>query len=1364
MLFYFSGYTLLHAQGGLSESSLPLPTQRSIRCMATGPEGFLWIGTQRGLFRYDGHRYLAYTSASDNPNHISQNDILDILPTPDGKLLLYNSLYTVDILDPGSNRVETIDLGMKTSPRGGIRAASKQSDGRIFFITEHNEGYALFEYTDGEIIKLFDRREERRTNPLMTAFASPRFHLASQEDGSIILYDQENGLLHFSVEGKLLGRKSNEFDISLGQPLTFFHQEDKRTIILAFSNRTGVYRIDLPSGKVEPDVRFSDEHTYIFCRPDEHGNLLLGISEGRQIKTFLIRDSEGRLTEFNDFDLQTPIDYFTYGRDYSEYFYAVSSTGLSKIKTGLRHVTSYLAAENISMRGMIEDGFGNLILTTELHGWFKLDIESGLILPIDMDGIQNDDLAPPQFARNLLKDTNGDIWVSAYGNPPVTFTPDGYLLRYRPDDGSIKVYKNKYRIEALLLTTSGMIYLASNGLLQSFDPGTGKFTDIPGDYGFLSKEGVIPNCIIQSRDGSIWIGTEKGLVLFDPTDQSFEFYGDGGGKELPLSNYNIMAIHEDTDGLLWLGTQGGLNVFNTNTGQIEVFTKRNGLPDNNVCGLLPDDYGNLWISTFKGLSYLERASEQFRNFYTSDGFNHNEFNRHSFYRASDGTYYFGGMDGFNSFRAEDLLTVRSNLNILFSEIAYFDATGDSLITQTHGLRNFNSVTLPAANRYLQVRFGLDNYSHPEQNSYAVFLEGYDSDWISQGNVSEVRYNNLPPGSYRLHVRGTGPSGTISENTLLLDIKVNQFFYNSPWFYVLIFLFVFGLVAIWIDRLRTEKNRLAIEVEKRTAQIRSDKETIEKQTRELLTLDRMKSRFFANISHELRTPLTLILSPLKRILINKNLEVAKVYQHLELMEKNGVLLQHRIEELLELSRLDAGKAILRNNPIDLAVFMRQVIDRFTPIAQEKNTDLVFDWQLDLSDAVLLDASKLENIVGNLLSNAVKFTSKGRIEVQVANHTQPSSEDDRKWISLSVRDTGSGIAPEELPHIFERYFQAENSTYMAEGTGIGLSMAKDFAELMGGKISAESQVGQGSIFTLILPVKPIGKLSLGHEWVNGETVSNFPQETMGLTVPTPVIPGTSNKEFTILLAEDNEDMRNFLDEILSAYYKVIAVENGKQAFDHLMQQEIPIHNLLVLSDVMMPEMDGFELLDRVRSKEHLRSIPFIMLTAKAGGENRLRALRMGVDDYLLKPFNDEELLVRIANLLSNLRIRQQVKKLGVNEVNEDEVGDEWLETLESTALKSLSDPKMGMDLLAEKLNLSRSSLHRRIKSETGLTPNMYLREIRLQEARRLFENKLVMTVGEAGQQVGMQKRAYFSKLYQERFGRLPSSYFEDSSSAV
>ncbi|MEZ4984361.1 MAG: ATP-binding protein [Saprospiraceae bacterium] len=670
------------------------------------------------------------------------------------------------------------------------------------------------------------------------------------------------------------------------------------------------------------------------------------------------------------------------------------------------------------------------------------------------------------------------------------------------------------------------------------------------------------------------------------------------------------------------------------------------------------------------------------------------------------------------------------------------------------------VTLPAANRFLQVRFALNDYTYPEKNSYAVLLEGFDDDWVSIGNNSEVRYNNLPSGSYTLRVRGFGPSGIPSENTLAMRIHVKQFFHKSTAFYLLLTTFAVLLGMLWIWRLRREKSRLEEEVQKRTREIIEDKKTIEAQTIALQELDRMKSRFFANISHELRTPLTLILGPMKRLLQYDDLDMPTVRQHLSMIVKNGDLLHRQIEELLELSRLDAGKITLRKKRVDLLKLLENTLSRFHTHATQKGILLRLDWRVGALPTVWLDDARLDKIIGNLLSNALKFTQAGQVDLVVSRSTTATSLPDLIDIAFTITDTGKGIPSEDLPFIFDRYFQTQSGRPTAEGTGIGLAIAKELTEAMGGEIAVSSEVGKGSTFTVVMPVEKAEQEGLTTAEVTSE-VTAIPA-LVWATPTASAAPDDTTEDATILLAEDNLDLQAYLWQILRPRYKVVCVNNGLQAWEYLQRIDRPA-KLLVLSDIMMPEMDGLTLVSKVKADNELRKIPFILLTAKVGNENRISALRMGIDDYLTKPFEEEELLARIRNLFNNLNLRIAAHQ---EETLEDTVAydtpvakSEWLEQLETLSLDLLSHPQMSMDYLAEKMGISRSSLHRRIKSETGLSANLYLREIRLQEARRLLENQLSGQCSRGWATGGFPKsEPIFSTLFQERFGCLPSSVNE------
>ncbi len=1372
LLFFLA--TFLNAPLTLLSQSLPdgitliSTVQRNIYDITKGSDGFLWMGTQEGLFRYDGYRFLQFNNIPGNPNPISQNLVYRVLATNDGKLVVQNSFRTVDILDPNSRQLITIDIRKKTNPPADIRAVHQNATGEVFFITENNEGYALLQYSSGNFTKVWEVKERRPTNPLMTDILSFRFHLINEPDGSFLLHDRENGLLHLSAGGKSLRRFSPKEKIGQGEIINFLKRDMKGRTWMGIKDRKGLYRFDPQSGIMVLDERLPDNYFYLSSWEDKKGNLLFLASEdGKAPKAAYLLDAQEETIDFTKNLNLTASIHTIYSEDFQQLFFQATSVGLFKSTPPSVVVKNHLSDEEngiISMRGMAEDGQGNILVSTESKGWFLMDKATGELRHFPNEAFDHPELIPPISARNIVKDPQGYLWMSAYGEHKPPDFPHSFLIRYDGRTRSFKSFRCSHRIESHCLTKSGLLYLACTWSLQVFNPATGDFLKVSDQNGSDPLNGFAPNCIIQSGDGLLWIGTDLGLVCFDPRTNHSRYFSNYpvGNEDLPershapFSGNHIYTILEDGQGSLLLGTNAGLNIFDPATGKVEIFTHKNGLADNQVCSILPDEQGNIWCATFNGLSYFDVKNRQFRNFFVTDGFNHNEFNRHASLRDSSGNYYFGGMNGFNSFRAENLLTQKNNPKILLSGLSFFDKKTDSLIIRYQNPSALQSVTLPADNRFLHAFFALDNLVHPELNRYAVFLEGYDPDWVSLGNVSEVRYNNLPPGQYRLLIKGFGPSGTPSANTIEVDVKVEQFFYKSTWFYLACLLLATGIVAGWIWRLRTEKTRLIVEVEKRTRQIAADKDTIEKQAFELQELDRMKSRFFANISHELRTPLTLILSPLNRILNNETLDKSTIRQHLELIKNNGEQLQDRIDELLELSRLIAGKAVFREQPVELLPLLRRTLARFGNMARQKGLSLSLNGDFAPQLQVLLDVPKFEKIIANLLGNAIKFTNAGEVRLEIRKlensgieaGSAQSSAPLFSQFQITVSDTGKGISPEDLPHIFDRYFQTKNSVPTEGGTGIGLAMAKEFTEMMGGKITVESEVGKGSTFTLVLPLK----ISENEAVENGyPTPAAFEKLS---TIPVHRPPSTVHRE-TILLAEDNADLRNYLQSILRPHYKVIAVENGRLAWDYC---QLPTADCqLILSDVMMPEMDGFTLLQKVKAEDRLRRIPFIMLTAKAGVESRLQALRTGVDDYLLKPFLEEELFARIENLLANQRLRLDFFKEEKNQPEPATTPPGWLEQLETLALDSLADPQMSMDFLAEKMGLSRSSLHRRIKAETGLSPNLYLREVRLQEARRLLENGDCASVAEASQIVGFQKRAYFSQLFAERFGRAPSAFF-------
>ncbi len=583
------------------------------------------------------------------------------------------------------------------------------------------------------------------------------------------------------------------------------------------------------------------------------------------------------------------------------------------------------------------------------------------------------------------------------------------------------------------------------------------------------------------------------------------------------------------------------------------------------------------------------------------------------------------------------------------------------------------------------------------------------------------------------------------------------------------LFLMGAFALIFYRERRNRTKL-----------QSQKNIIEQQSEVLKQLDATKTRFFANVSHELRTPLTLMLAPLGTMLKSKTLD-NRNFSLATMARQHSQNLLGLVNEILDLTKLESGKMTTHDEPIEIYEFLRRLIATFESYAAQRGIKLVFNFDKNVPNALMLDKPKFEKIFNNLLSNALKFTPYGgSITVQVT-HT-PSD-----W-KLAVIDIGRGIHPNDLPHVFNRFYQTnQTNTPIEGGTGIGLALSNELAQVMNGKLSVESTLGKGATFILELPKQEV----LGN--TAGSWQSNIEVENLNTNFDDDLLnsenfvfqPTTTNRQqSTILVVEDNPSLRNYLKLILSDKYNVISAENGQAALSALSyeqlamssdeQEELKAGSVkmiaidLIISDITMPVMDGFQLLEKLKNDKVLRAIPVIMLTARAEMQDKLKALTFGVDDYLIKPFEEDELFARIKNLLTNAESRQlsavSYQKLSI--INHEELiadsslliaDKEWLNTLEQTIRSHISDNSLSAEMVAELMFVSRSQFYRRLQILTGLTPLQYIQEIKFNHARNILEQRKASSVKAVAASIGIHKTQYFSEQYKERFGKSPSEYF-------
>lgn len=653
------------------------------------------------------------------------------------------------------------------------------------------------------------------------------------------------------------------------------------------------------------------------------------------------------------------------------------------------------------------------------------------------------------------------------------------------------------------------------------------------------------------------------------------------------------------------------------------------------------------------------------------------------YKGFEGQFWIGGR-GITLFRPAGVRSEGAEFDAILSQVKLI-SEGDSVIYGGVGERITHE--FHASQSAFKFYFGANSFDKPDQLEFQSYLLGAEEGWSSWSPEISRTYTNLPAGTYTFKVRARNVYGTVSE------ADEYSFVILSPWYltwwawmlYVLIFLIlIWSIVKLNVQRLQKEKQALEKTVLERTEQIRQQKDEIEEQANRLRELDKVKSRFFANISHELRTPLTLINAPLESLIHNGKIADPQVRETLETATRNGVSLLSLVEEILDLAKLDGGKLELIENPVRVYDFMNLILSDYKSGLASKSITLNFDYKAKPDLAMLIDEGRCTKVVNNLVSNALKFTPENG-EIMVTVEEDPTADS----LNIVVSDTGTGIHPNDLSHIFNRYYQSEQPGKKAEGgTGIGLALAKELAELHGGSLAVKSQPGAGSTFTFRLPLKEVLEetvipLSLPESQELGEALNGTIQRyTEKFNIDKPVL----------LITEDHPEMRAFIAQTLSPYFAIRQAENGKVALGVLQSERIDI----VISDVMMPVMDGFELLEAIKADQSLHRVSLIMLTARTDHNDKLYALTLGIDDYLTKPFNASEFLARIKNILENrIKIIREIDKAdaGVNLADlarQYELVEREVEVLELLA-KRYTNPQ-----IAEALFISRNTVKFHIKN--------------------------------------------------------------------
>ncbi|HKJ78308.1 MAG TPA: hybrid sensor histidine kinase/response regulator transcription factor, partial [Prolixibacteraceae bacterium] len=776
------------------------------------------------------------------------------------------------------------------------------------------------------------------------------------------------------------------------------------------------------------------------------------------------------------------------------------------------------------------------------------------------------------------------------------------------------------------------------------------------------------------------------------------------------------------------------------------FYQESKLPDDYIHAILSDNLNHVWFSTNFGIIRMNVTNNEITTFDKADGLQGMSFSADKGFKSSDGTLYFGGVNGFNYFEPHKIKINKNVPPIVFTKFKIYNqeiktlqkVDGDIILNES--INSNPSIRLSHKVKQFTIEFAALNFMASNRNKYKYKLEGYDSDWISSGNSRTVTYRDLRAGDYVFTVKNANNYNVWNENAAMLAISVKPPFWQTWYAIAFYVLLVIGIVLIirWnaVKQVQLAKN---LELEKlKHAQDQR--------------ISEMKFQFFTNISHEFRTPLTLILAPIKEILgYDSARELPENVQHkMQLVERNVKRLMSLINQLLDFRKAESGKMKLSARYSDIESFVNEVCLPFEELAKINEIDFHIHSRLK-TKFIWFDREKLEIILNNLISNAFKFANeKGKIRVSLF--------EEEEEILISVRNTGEGINPADLKHIFDRFYNVEKDRNYSS-SGIGLALVKRLIETHRGSVSVTSEPHKHTEFVVALPK---GKAHLNaDEIAQKPEVENVPLVGRLETSSAAALPYKFSKKpnpgTTILVVEDNQDMQDYIQSLLSPYYRVESAMNGADGFEKALQ----IKPDLIISDVMMPKVDGFEFCKKIKGHQELATIPFILLTAKSAAQYKLMGAQHGADVYISKPFDPHFLLQNLQNLLDRQeKMRKQYGKTVRLEPSDIEItpAEEVLvKNAISTIEKNLQNPEFSSEVLASKLNMSSSSLYRKLKTITGISTAEFIRNIRIKRAAQLMADKQ-RTITEIAYDVGFNDLKHFRTVFQKHFECSPTEFRE------
>jgi len=1298
--------------------------QNTVYSILQDKQGFMWFGTKDGLSRYDGYQFKNYRNDKNDPNSIGNNCIRSLFQDANGDIWIGTDIGAY-VYRPDKDKFEYFDIKTKD----GIKIEKevndiKQDQNGIYWFAVDWQG--IFSYNPHSQELVF-----YKLNAVVNAWC---IHI--DKDNKLWIGTHGGGLNFFNKEQQRFEKanysSSDQLDSNDDDIFRIF-QDNYNDILITTAN-SGVKRLNLVSNKIEPFLP-PQSYTSLFVRDvvrKSDNEIWFATGAGVCVYDVQAKDLAFlRHSHFDPYSLSDNAAYSIYKDREGGIWVGTYFGGINYYPYQYTPFNKYYPIENKDnaktligrrIREFQQAGDGRLWIGTEDGGLSLFNPRSDTFEHFLPDG------KPGSISFNnihgLLVD-NDKLWIGTYnhGLDIMDLKTKKIIKHYLKTESENSISDNS--IFAIYKDHSGRVWIGTIYGLCYYNPVNDDFTRV------ASLGSIFINDILQTKDGMIWVASlGKGLYRFNPSNNQWRMFKNDPCNQSTISHNKIISLFEDSQNTLWITTEGGgLSSYNPTDECFTSFTTNNGLPNNVVYKVIEDNHSNLWLTTNQGIVCMNMNDHTFKQYTKSDGLLSNQFNYKSGIKDQNGNLYFGGLDGFVSFDPTSFISNKLPPAVhivqfeLFNTIVKPDSMGSPL---NKAIEFTDQIELKYNQSTFSFSFAALSYVAPEKNQYAYILEGFDLDWIYPRQLQKASYSNIPPGKYTFKVKATNNNDVWSDQFASVVIHIRPPFYLTVWAYAVYFIITGLTITLLFIGYR---NKIQKKNKRRQEIFENEK------SREIYNA---KIAFFTNITHEIRTPLNLIKGPLEYI-IKEKISATERDEYLRVIERNTNRLLDLSNQLLDFRKTEQENFRLSFTAIDIPLLINEIYDRFNSNAISRNLSFEKDLPM-VSFFADVDQEALTKIVSNLFNNAIKF-AKAKIKLTLSKEADS--------FQFSICNDGVKIDESLREKIFEPFYQADtkNNERIIAGTGLGLPLARSLAELHNGSLLCIHTDNDFNCFQLNLPIKQPNTVTLKPIQQVQEPLHEFPDINDGLDKIT---------KYSLLIVEDDEEFRAFLCNQFKRYYHVHKATNGIEALKLLKEELIDV----VITDITMPLMDGYQLCREVKSNLEYSHVPIILLTAKTNLQSKIEGLDVGADAYIEKPFSMEYILAQLSNLLSN---RNKLKEAFINSplvkirsIASTKADEEFLKQVTEAIHKNITDTQFNVDLLANELNMSRSSLHRKIKGISELTPNEFILLVKLKKAASYIQEGA--RVNEVCFLVGFNSPSYFSKAFKKQFGVSPSEWLQ------